>query len=668
MQATLRLSLLALALVAGRSTIAAEPSDRWPDYQIIMWQPQTRAAYESLKRLGITAGKITANRDDAAGAADTVPDPAQTDLIASGLRWYVENIATDFYSPYHKWTPGKPKNWLFLEAQQAYRDNPLSDAAFMRKPSLSDPEWLAKIRNRLTRVVTSNRQYDPLYYALGDETGIAELDSFWDFDVSPASLDGMRAWLRERYGSLDALNAQWGTNYASWSAVRPMLTRDALRRTDGNFSAWADFKEWMDVAFAGALASGRDAVHAADPKALAALEGGQEPGWGGYDYARLAKSVDVIELYDLAGNMEIVRSLNPNVVLLTTSFESGPAEAHRVWRDALRGSRGLILWDETGAFAAADGSVGARGKAAASYVAELRGGLGAMLIGSRPSEDPVAILYSPASMRARWIAGASAAAHAAGGGNLAVDGQSPDADILGFTKVLDHLGLGYRIVTAEMIEQGVLQSGAYRALILPQAVALSAAEADEIRSFVNGGGTAIADAVPGRFDEHCRRLAEPQLADVFDSSGADAASNIGEGKAILAAGKQPGRLQWMLNALGDAGVRPRLTVRSLSGEPVSDVEIRIFERGDATIVALQRDLADAGILGRLKSRLSSGETVQVTMDSEAFVHDIRANRDLGRLRQVTLRLDDSAPTLLALTGTAELPPGFAVGDRPRTTP
>ena len=35
--------------------------------------------------------------------------------------------------------------------------------------------------------------------------------------------------------------------------------------TDGNYSAWADFKEWMDVEFARAIERGTLAIHAADP-------------------------------------------------------------------------------------------------------------------------------------------------------------------------------------------------------------------------------------------------------------------------------------------------------------------------------------------------------------------------------------------------------------------
>ena len=124
----------------------------------------------------------------------------------------------------------------------------------------------------------------------------------------------MRVWLRRQYGTLAALNAEWGTHYTTWNAVQPETTREAMRRTDGNFAAWADFKAWMDVSFARALRMGTDAVHSADPHALSAIEGAQMPGWGGYDYTLLAHAVDLMEVYDMGENMPILRSFNPRLI------------------------------------------------------------------------------------------------------------------------------------------------------------------------------------------------------------------------------------------------------------------------------------------------------------------------------------------------------------------
>ena len=384
---------------ASASFIVPPTDDPWSDYQITMWQGQTPAGYAALKKLGVTAAMVEAGRRDETSTFMA----GLTRLVDADLRCYVENIATDFYSPYHKWYDNRPVNWRFLDAKQRYWANPRDRAAFIREPSLSDPEWLMKIHERLVRTVRAMHPYRPLYYSLGDETGIGDLAAYWDFDFSDLSLTAMREWLREEYGSLSALNQQWKTAFSLWDEVVPMTTDEALRRSDENFSAWADFKEWMDIAFARALKSGSEAVHAADPGAKSAIEGAQIPGWGGYDYFRLATSVDAMELYAYGENIPIVRSFNPELILLTTSFGGGPMEAHRVWRELLRGSRGLVLWDEKSEFVGKDGSLGDRGRAAAPYFGAIRGGLGALLINSRRHTDPVGILYSPASRRVQWL-------------------------------------------------------------------------------------------------------------------------------------------------------------------------------------------------------------------------------------------------------------------------
>src|SRR5437588_9122099 len=242
------------------SFIVPSAAHPWSDYQIIMWQGQTPAGYATLKELGVTAGMVQADHRDE--ASTSMPSLR---LVEADLRCYLENIATDFYSPYHKWYDGRPVDWRFVEAKQRYRANPGDRAAFIREPSLSDPEWLNKMHDRLIRSVRSLHPCRPLYYSLGDETGIGDLAAFWDFDFSDFSLAAMREWLKSDYDSLAALNQQWGTAFRRWDEVVPMTTDEAMKRSEENYSAWADFKEWMDIAFARALKSGSDAVHAADP-------------------------------------------------------------------------------------------------------------------------------------------------------------------------------------------------------------------------------------------------------------------------------------------------------------------------------------------------------------------------------------------------------------------
>ena len=615
----------------------------WRDYQVIMWQPHEAEGYAALRDLGVSAGKTYYTTDEEFFAGMVNP------LLDADLPWYVENIATDFFSAYHRWDPERPKNWRFLEVRDLYAKNPLDVRALMRDPSLSDPAWLQTIRDRLMGTVERYAPFRPLFYNLADEPGIAQTASFWDFDLSSHSLAAMRDWLRGEYGSLDALNAQWGSSFASWSDVMPMTTREAVTRDDDNFSAWADFKAWMDVAFARAIRAGADAVHAADPSALAAVEGMQIPGWGGYDYSLLADTVDVMELYDYGENVEIVRSLNPELIMLATTGGSGPGEAHVVWRDLLRGSRGVIFWDDAYEVVGRDGSVGARGRDAADWIAKIRGGIGALLIGSARHSDPIAMLYSPASQRTQWML--EVKPHGQAWSERDVDSEYEDNPIRAasrsFRWAIEHMGLQHRMVAAGQIEDGALLAEGYRVLLLPHAVALSPVEADEIRRFVAQGGTVVAAGEPGLFDDHSRRLPLPLLADLFPTApaGLMQTTAFGRGKAIRLADEAAARgdLRPLIGPiLAESGLLPRFPVTAPDGRAADDVETYVFRNGGVTILALQRDPAAP----------ATSEPVVLALPGPSYVYDLLDRRALDRTERLELALDGVEPTILALADVA----------------
>ena len=631
-------------------SFVASPSDHpWSDYQIIMWQQQTRAGYAALKRLGVTAGMVLPWQLESITADPTAP------LLDNDMRWYVENIATDFYSTYHRWSGARPVNWKFLEVKKRYRDNPLDPEALIREPSLSDREWLAKIRDRLMRVVAAQHPYRPLYYNLGDETGIADLAAFWDFDFSEYSLAAMQDWLKERYDSLTALNQEWGSKFARWEEVKPMTTREAMRRSDQNFAAWADFKEWMDVAFARAVESGTKAIHEADPDAVAAIEGAQIPGWGGYDYSRLAASVDAMEPYDA----EIARSFNPGLIMLLTSMGRGGVEEHRVWREALRGMRGLILWDEKNEFVSPDGGIGERGHEAAPYFAELRGGLGALLINSHRHTDPIGVLYSPASMRVQWLLDRRATREDWSSRDASSEWQDDAirAATRNFTRSIEHRGLQLRFVSTEEVRRGDLGNGDYRILMLPHSIALSSVEAKEISSFVEHGGIIIADGEPGIFDEHGRRIAKPALSEILagPTTLAETSFTFGKGKAIYTTFRDEGGRE-NSGALGEileaAGVQPRFPLVRGDGVPVSDIETNVFENGEVTVVGLLRDFVPG-------SDPSRREAVVMTLPHPLNAYDLRTGRRLGNTDRLALELGPVEPVLLALSEKPLAPPSIS---------
>ena len=318
---------LALAWVLAAPLLAHPACAGWDSFQIIHWQARDLTQWRTLRALGVTAATVIADRGDGLG---TPMDRQETAPREAGVRWYIENSATDFYAPYHRYAPGREVNWRFVAAQERLRADPDDPAALFRQPSLLDRTARKSIAARLTRLVAREKPFRPLYYSLGDETGIADLSAYWDFDLSPDSVAGFRDWLRGQYGSLAALNREWGTHFPNWALVQPETTRVAMRRTDNNFAAWNDFKAWMDTSFADALRFSTETIHRADPSALSAIEGVQTPGWGGYDWSKLATAVDVMEIGDDDIGLSVLRSVNPRVVPLITSFAASPEDLHRI--------------------------------------------------------------------------------------------------------------------------------------------------------------------------------------------------------------------------------------------------------------------------------------------------------------------------------------------------
>ena len=631
---------------------ARRPSnpDLW-DYMIIMWQGGTAEHFAQLETLGVNAGKSNER-------SNQLPES----LLKDNLPWYVENMATDFYSAYHIYRPDRPYNAALLEAKELYRKDPSSKEGLKRHPSFSDPVWLTSIHDRLVESTCAFSPYRPIFYNVADESGIAELAGFWDFDFSDHSLDSMRTWLKTRYGTLSALNRQWATNFTTWDLVTPDTTREAMKRTDENYSSWADLKEWMDIAFTGALKMGVDAVHSVDSHAYVGIEGAQMPGWGGYDYARLSTTLDAMEPYDIGDNIEIIRSLNPHLAFVTTAFATGPLEKHRVWYELLHGSRGHIIWDEKNDIVTPDGSIGARGHEVAPYWNELRSGVGALMINSVRQAGPIAIHYSQASLRTEWMLAQRTK------GDAWTDRMSwterRDSDFLrlrdSYCRLIEDHGLQYNFVSYNQVEAGELLKRGYRILILPRSSALSEAEAHAITDFVRGGGLLVVDGDAAIFDEHTRRLPQSSLSALL-------AGDTGRGKLVhLTAldyaqqrvlGTDTQVYDAMTKVLAAADVRPNFAVVDANNNPVPGIETHVFRNGAATIVGLlSNPPIEVDELGPLKvqsaKRFEKPQPVRLIAPESLYAYDIRHAKSLGKLHQLSLTIDPYEPTLIAFSPTA----------------
>lgn len=630
--------LVSIAVLIAGSTEADELSPAWGNYQTIIWQQRNATQYRTLRQLGVTAGMAYLGGKDDIGDLDNQTAP----LLASNLSWYIENIATDFYSAYHRAMGDKPVNSRFAEAKSIYQANPDNLASQIRDPSLTDPYWLEKIGVRLDNVVAAQGRYRPLFYNLADEPGIADLSVAWDFDFSQSSLKGFRQYLQDEYRSIPALNREWGSDFSAWNHVVPLTTRQAFRRTDGNFSAWADFKAWMDTAFADALRRGTASIHLADPRALSGIEGAQDSGWGGYDYSRLANSVDVIEIYDDAENMAALRSFDPEKILLTTSTVGAPNQVHDLWQKLTRGTRGAILWDPNSKLVREDGSATDLGKELGAVFSKIEGSLGRLVMSSKPSFDPVAILYSPASMRTSWLLDWQPKGDAWSNSDADSDYDNPNAvratmqdDLI----ALWHAAIAPRFLTDDAITQGELIRASYRVLVLPQSIALSSGAAGQIIAFVQRGGVLLAQGQPGAYDQHSRRLARPSLADLFEASKATKGRR---GNAVLLSEPDSGK--------SVARIAERFIPRWFDtfGGHRSDFEIHRWQNGDLSLFSVQRDLLSDDNPAQSQER-ALDESIELVLHRPFYVYDVRSGKNLGRTRKVRLDLDDVEPAFIAFS-------------------
>jgi hypothetical protein len=386
------------------------------------------------------------------------------------------------------------------------------------------------------RGASNREQWEPLLALLRDTRSFPELTE---------------EALREGLGPIEKANERWGTQtgwgaqqhpsgFKSWAEVVAFLKRfyqelSEVRSTEGwNVAPWCDFRNFMDQTFADAIGRARAVCQEEDPHARCATEGGQSPfpfGW--YNYENVVKVVDVIEPYNGGNNVEVIRSLNPKVIMVSThGFTHKPGtpltEEDRqyqkrapqsIWWGLFHAHRGTLIWDANiPEYAFVDQQtreITPSALAFADTFRELHQGMGKLFLNSRRLHDGIAIHFSQPSMQVYWLLDNVGNAR----GWPLHSGRDRDCHFIavrnGWTKVIEDLGLQYEFMGRGQLEEGKLGKGEYRVLILPQSLAASAREVEQIREFVNAGGVLLADCRAATMNEHGRDLGHGQLDDVF---------------------------------------------------------------------------------------------------------------------------------------------------------
>ncbi len=484
--------------------LAAGQAPAWDQYQVLMWStgnPVDPARWiDRLRELGFTGEECT--------GCDAGP------YVKAGFNFYLENMVQDL-AFLHDRAPLYQSDW------DHYTKPPHDKSYLVRKPSLNDPAFWQSVKPKVQSLVRDYSGRHPLLYQLRDELSIGSYASPMDYDFDPHALQEFRIWLHGVYGSLDALNREWGTQFVAWDDVQPLDTYEIKARGGENYAPWADHREFMDVTMAAALDRLRSYVREIDRQVPVGIEGTQMPSaWGGFDLWRLSRAVDWVEPYDIAGAREIWRSfLPPGAIVLNTVFgDDIPHIRQQLWTLLLDGNRGVLIWDDDKSRMILKDNpampVTDRGRDLAPVIQELRKAA-PQIFKLRRVNDRIAIHYSQASIRAHWMFDSREdgatwprrfSSFEATHSRLARVRES-------FMRVVEDLGLGYNFVSYQQIEDGGLEG--YKVLLLPQSVAMSAAECRRIEEFVREGGTVIADNMTATMDEHCRRLPKGQLDELF---------------------------------------------------------------------------------------------------------------------------------------------------------
>jgi len=537
-----------------------------------------------------------------------------------------------------------------------------------------DPAYLAEQKRVISEKINLFKHFSPLSYYCYEEPSYTHYGDAFDLCYSPYCMAEFRKWLKSQYGSLKALNAQWGTKFKQWEAVIPDDTFEAQAR--GNYSSWADHRTFSELTYAGNYDYVRSLVRELDPEGLVMMTGTQRTvPHNGYDYYLLDQAIDHTQPYgEPERHRDFIRP-GGKITGCTGYGVSGDKLACEIWGRLFYGhtAGSAIFWQYS--TIDPDYRLCKSGHDMMEIFNEIRhGGMARLLSLGEYSAGQVVLFWSMPSIHGTWIQ----------------DGRITEADgapseiferwefnYESWRWLLDDLGVPYRTMSCQMLDQGRLQSPGAAILILPDAIALSAAGLKEIKRFAARGGVVIGDVQTAWMDGHCKWHKKGALDRLFGIRSSEprtlpAGENISEragGWGLAAADRQmrPGRAAkrldlgagvpevlasssaagnaYYLNAfmagygrlrqdgrgagvrsaaaklLEMAGYRPGITVSPAAGGDLKAVKVFGYNLGKS-----------GHLVGMLKDYRGAYEfqDINVALPGEGYHYDVRSGRYLGK--------------------------------------
>ncbi|MFA5646002.1 MAG: beta-galactosidase trimerization domain-containing protein [Candidatus Ratteibacteria bacterium] len=362
-----------------------------------------------------------------------------------------------------------------------------------RKPSLADPEYLSDLSKNVKDMAETLRVYYPLAWIWGDELSLIGRMPAFDYDFSPFALKEFRVWLRNEYGTLDALNREWRTAYRDWNEAIPLTSTEAVARS--NFAPWSDHRTFMDHSYANFFLHLISEIEKALPESRTGLSGTQGPSaYNGYDWTVFSQIFTCMQPYYIQGIKNMLPAFNPRMPRARWNAGHGPEEKEHLWEAFLTGDvgtsfigmRNIINPDYTLTHA---------GTTLSKTTEPFRKGLGKVWNKVTPDYDSIAILYSHRSIQGSYLLR-----------------REWWRNHQGWFQVLHDLGYSPKFISYQKLREGKVTSERYRVLILPYSVSISGEEVNAIEKFIRAGGTVLADIMTGALNGHCS-IALPGMLD-----------------------------------------------------------------------------------------------------------------------------------------------------------
>jgi hypothetical protein len=592
----------------------------------------------------------------------------------------------------------------------------------VRDPCLTNPSFRAKVKEDLTKVATRGLRYGVSDFTLGDENLF--VSGRFDLCFSDTCVEDFRRWAREVYGTLDALNAEWGSQFGDWSEVKPQTLAQA--KAAGNLVPWVDHRLHMDSVWAGIHDYSRGVIKQTVPHARVGYEGSDThvSTWSAADYWKLSQAMDLNNIYyrDFL-SLAVKDFASPDMLLGAGWFGGYPGNRNEPfmrwfpWRTLFKGANSFWVWcgyGSPGAVMAYDVSLYPFFSAACQEIARIKQGPGKLLMDAQRQHDGIALLWSAPSLHV----------------GTATDGF-PDLDstLNSMVKILHDTGLEAKVLSGAQLAAGKLTNDEFKVLLLPGTLALSQTEVAAIRRFAAAGGTVIADLRPGVADDHGKPFAPWPLADLFGArvtgpfaagtgdltldgaklgmvtcdtavAGTGAgqvagtpvmiANKVEHGQAILlnfslrgylslpkVAGAEfagwkegAGYREFVRGLMAKAGVTPAVSVTP----DAPQVEVSRFARGGAQYVGIIQSLPLEPIeYTNHPDRRLSARPVTITLDARHHVYDVLKGRYLGETQTVGCELTPGVAQLYALLPyrlgglILEAPASATAGSRVRST-